>query len=170
MTDRNVALAWEISRAAGFRATSISPVAGQGSVNHVYVAVWDGEPRAVVRFAVDPLRTNEFEAEEWCLGKARLAGPQLRAVLRRLHTLEPAFGLAHGDLAPRNLLFPYAGAPVLIDWGSASAGPIPYGDLLPVYEGHHASGEPSGAELTAFANGMGIDRSRIWLLDRGRYT
>ncbi|MGI3784698.1 MAG: aminoglycoside phosphotransferase family protein [Janthinobacterium lividum] len=51
---------------------------------------------------------------------------RLRASVERLTTMDFAFGLAHGDLAPRNLVprrppLP----PVLLDWGTATTGPPP---------------------------------------------
>lgn len=80
---------------------------------------------------------------------------RLRARLRRLRDVAVGFGLSHGDLHPRNVIVPRAGPPVLIDWGSASAGPVPYGDLRPLLEEHRAAGDPSAAELQAFADGLG---------------
>ena len=89
---------------------------------------------------------------------------RLRSAIERLGDVELDFGLCHGDLSPRNLIFPRSGPPVLIDWGTAAVGPVPYGDLLPVVKAHHATGEPSYTELPAFAETLG--RS----LPEGRHT
>lgn len=68
------------------------------------------------------------------------AGQQerLRAALTELSDVDLAFGLCHGDLSLRNLVVPDTGDPVLIDWGSASAGPLPFGDLSPAVRSHPA--------------------------------
>ncbi len=91
------------------------------------------------------------------------AGQQthLLSVLSPLMDVEWTFGLSHGDLSLRNLIIPPVGAPVLIDWGSASAGPVPYGDLLPLVKAHRAIGDPSTADLTAFAAGLGTPLEAI---------
>jgi len=87
--------------------------------------------------------------------------PRLRSGLTRLGSLEWSYGLRHGDLAPRNLLVPPAGLPVLIDWGSASAGPVPYGDLLPAVKMHRATGQPSTADLHAYAADLGTPLEQV---------
>ncbi len=86
------------------------------------------------------------------------AGDQarLRSLVRDLGQLPTRFGLNHGDLSLRNVLVPDTGDPVLIDWGSSAAGPTPFGDLLNVFKVHRATGDPSMAELTAFAEGCGL--------------
>jgi Ser/Thr protein kinase RdoA (MazF antagonist) len=66
-----------------------------------------------------------------------------------------AYGLRHGDLAPRNLLTTPEGSSVLLDWGQASVGPIPYGDLLTVYRSHLVEGRPTAAELDVFSAALG---------------
>ncbi len=251
---RNVGLAREIAKIHGLRLGRIVSVAGQGSVNRVYVLSSDTS-RFVIRFAIDPLRQDEFEVEAWCLAQAAAYGipsprvvacgnlrkipyliqtfaegapgtkarslaswrlmaeyarvvhtipitddapdglfsrfgrdldeawrahlnynldqlvatdalirlgvypadqqTRLRSALTRLEDVELFFGLCHGDLSLRNLLVPRVGAPVLIDWGSASAGPVPYGDLVPLVKAHRVTGDPSTAELHAFAAGLG---------------
>lgn len=58
----------------------------------------------------------------------------LRTMLERLEAIQFTFGLAHGDLAPRNLITRRPPAPpVLIDWGTATTGPAPWTDLQQVY-------------------------------------
>jgi aminoglycoside phosphotransferase (APT) family kinase protein len=59
-------------------------------------------------------------------------GRQLQLVesLHDLASVPLRFGLSHGDLTTRNLLVSDTGPPVLIDWGSAAFGPVPWTDLL----------------------------------------
>lgn len=59
---------------------------------------------------------------------------RLRTLLDRLESSNFSFGLAHGDLAPRNLISRRPPSPpVLIDWGTATTGPAPWTDLQQVY-------------------------------------
>lgn len=81
---------------------------------------------------------------------------QLRSVVARLGESQFDFGLTHGDLSLRNLLVPLDGPPVLIDWGSASVGPIPYGDLLGLVRMHRAGNVSGMNELAAFCDGYGL--------------
>ncbi len=261
---RDIRLAREIARRHALAAEDILPIVGHGSVNHVWVT-GSGPARSVIRFAIDPLRNNELEAEAWCLNKAASVGipsPQviaqgclkgvpylietfvrgipgnelrspglwttlgryarkvhsialtddapaalfsrfgrelrdawkahlgynvaqltpadplialgvyqtgeqerLRAALLELNDADLAFGLSHGDLSPRNLVVADTGDPVLIDWGSGSAGPLPFGDLLPAVRAHRLIDDPSSAELEALAVGLGVrlDEIRITL-------
>ncbi len=258
---RDFRLARDIARRHGLASKDLSPIVGHGSVNHVWVT-GAGAARSVIRFAIDPLRTNELEVEAWCLDKAFTAGipspgviaqgclrdvpylietfvqgapgnerrspelwrtlgsygrtvhsiavtddapaalfsrfgrdlheawkahlaynvaqlapadplialgaypagrqERLRVALTELNDADLAFGLRHGDLSLRNLLVPDAGEPVLIDWGSASAGPLPFGDLLPAVRAHQLIDDPSSAELEAFAVGLGVRLEESW--------
>jgi aminoglycoside phosphotransferase (APT) family kinase protein len=74
--------------------------------------------------------------------------PELR---RRIEVLPRALpvGLVHGDLAPRNLLYPPGSPPVLIDWGCATAGVVPFDDLVAI-----ARDDERG--LRPFCEGYGI--------------
>lgn len=81
---------------------------------------------------------------------------RLRSVLSRLAHAPISFGLIHGDLSLRNLLVASGRRPVLIDWGSASVGPVPFGDLQPLVQAHRDDNDPSDAELQAFAEGLDI--------------
>lgn len=87
-------------------------------------------------------------------------GPEQQAALRQVVTglasAELAFGLTHGDLSMANVLVPEDGAPVLIDWGSAQAGPSPHDDLVTVLGRHRLQGDPSATEMAAFADGCGL--------------
>lgn len=59
---------------------------------------------------------------------------RIRTLLQTLGTADFRFGLAHGDLAPRNLIPRRAPSPpFLIDWGTARTGPAPWTDLQQVY-------------------------------------
>jgi hypothetical protein len=59
---------------------------------------------------------------------------RLRALIEGPRSVDFAFGLAHGDLAPRNLIPRRAPSPpVLLDWGTATSGPAPWTDLQRVY-------------------------------------
>jgi aminoglycoside phosphotransferase (APT) family kinase protein len=59
---------------------------------------------------------------------------RIRTLLETLDAADFAFGLAHGDLAPRNLIpRPTPSPPFLIDWGTATTGPAPWTDLQRVY-------------------------------------
>ncbi|WP_203568534.1 phosphotransferase family protein [Aestuariimicrobium ganziense] len=68
-----------------------------------------------------------------------------------LAEVELVHGLCHGDLNPGNVLVADDGELVLLDWGSAAAGPVPWADLMHLQEGHfrHAAGDfaaPFGVE------------------------
>ena len=81
--------------------------------------------------------------------------PRLRDVVDDLLQRDLAYGLRHGDLAPRNLLRPANGSPVLLDWGQASVGPVPHGDLLGAFTSHAVQGQPTAAELDTFSGALG---------------
>ncbi|NQX26429.1 phosphotransferase [Microbacteriaceae bacterium VKM Ac-2854] len=86
---------------------------------------------------------------------------RLRELIAPLAFAPFAHGLAHGDLAPRNLI-PRAAAPALIDWGAASTGPAPWTELQRVYQ------EQPPDALAAFAVGAGVtlDSDILALLHR----
>ncbi len=86
--------------------------------------------------------------------------PHLRHVLTELMDRDMTHGLCHGDLAPRNLLIQATTSPVLLDWGSAAVGPVPYGDLIPAMKSHLATGSPSIAELNVLATALGAPLPR----------
>lgn len=95
----------------------------------------------------DPLRSD---------GAYASAAPLLSA-LETLATGEYAFGLAHGDLAPRNLISRGPDqAPVLIDWGAAGTGPTPWTDARRVFEWAVVDGSISRAEYDEFVAGAGV--------------
>lgn len=88
---------------------------------------------------------------------AYTSGPVLRSVLEPLGTTPFGHGLAHGDLAPRNLLSrgPHR-APVLLDWGTAETGPTPWTDARRVFVWATLDHEVEPADLDAFLEGAGI--------------
>ena len=83
--------------------------------------------------------------------------PRLRQLMLRLVDTPMRFGLSHGDLAARNVLVRPDRELVLIDWGSAACGPVPYTDLLTLLRDHEQNSDPSTDELVAFADGHGLD-------------
>jgi aminoglycoside phosphotransferase (APT) family kinase protein len=75
----------------------------------------------------DPLRAAGAYAPD--------SAPLLRELLEGLSRQAFDFGLAHGDLAPRNLIAQGSDEPpVLIDWGAATTGPSPWTDARRVFE------------------------------------
>ena len=87
--------------------------------------------------------------------------PRLRALVSGLLDQDFGYGLRHGDLAPRNLLKTPSGSLVLLDWGQASVGPIPHGDLLDAHRSYVADGQPTAPELDAFADALGAPLGTI---------
>jgi aminoglycoside phosphotransferase (APT) family kinase protein len=81
--------------------------------------------------------------------------PRLHGVVSRLLDHKLTHGLRHGDLAPRNLLITPDGSRVLLDWGQASVGPVPHGDLLAAYRSHTVEGHPTATELDVFSDALG---------------
>ena len=79
----------------------------------------------------------------------------------RLADTKMSFGLSHGDLASGNVLVRPDGALVLIDWGAATCGPIPYTDLLILERIHASDDNPSIKDLAAYAVGYDLDLGRI---------
>lgn len=64
-------------------------------------------------------------------------------------------GLAHGDLALRNVIVTLSGEPVLIDWGSARTGPVPFVDLINLLRNSDDQQNPTDLEIEAFLGGFG---------------
>lgn len=97
--------------------------------------------------ADDPLRHDGAYA----------AAGALRRHVERLAAERFAFGLAHGDLAPRNLIARGPDrAPVLIDWGAAATGPSPWTDARRVFEWAFVDGTISRAEYDEFTAAAGL--------------
>src|SRR5690606_28129773 len=90
--------------------------------------------------------------------------PLLRALISHLSTAHFDFGLAHGDLAPRNLIScGRESPPVLIDWGTATTGPAPWTDLQRVYQWAVHDESISHEALTDFAIAAGTPLDSITL-------
>ena len=85
---------------------------------------------------------------------ARSVLPALRHLVGSLGDRPIASGLVHGDLALRNLIVSGDGAPVLIDWGSASTGPVPHTDLVNLLRNRDGEAHPTDAEIDAFVAGF----------------
>jgi aminoglycoside phosphotransferase (APT) family kinase protein len=81
----------------------------------------------------------------------------LRALLTELGSARFEHGLAHGDLAPRNLIWRgRTEEPVLLDWGAASVGPAPWTDLQRVYQWAVHDQTVPRAALDDFAAAAGL--------------
>ena len=78
-TERDATFAKRIATRLGLPAAPIQKLPA-GSVNHTFVVGQDDE-RCVIRFAVDPLRVDEFLAEAWCLRLASAHGIASPAVV-----------------------------------------------------------------------------------------
>jgi len=83
--------------------------------------------------------------------------PTLRRWLHDLDGLETSHGLVHGDLAPRNLVSQGGDvAPVLLDWGTATTGPVPWTELQRSFQAVVVDRELPWSTLVDLADGMGI--------------
>jgi aminoglycoside phosphotransferase (APT) family kinase protein len=90
-------------------------------------------------------------------GYSKKQQPALRALLTELGSARFEHGLAHGDLAPRNLISRGSTeAPVLLDWGTASVGPAPWTDLQRVYQWAVHDQTVPPAALVRFAAAAGL--------------
>ena len=87
---------------------------------------------------------------------------QLADSLRELMDLPAHFGLSHGDLTSRNLIAPGSGPLVLIDWGSASFGPVPWTDLLILDRDARHTGTSVEPDVDAYLDAVGLNRAAIW--------
>ena len=85
---------------------------------------------------------------------------RLRAVFLRLERQDFRHGLAHGDLALHNLLVPDgpSAPPVLLDWGSATTGPVPHLDVALLLRNRDERGNPTDAEIDHLLDGFGLRR------------
>ena len=77
--DRNAALAVRIATQLGLPVEPLETLRA-GSVNQTFVVGYDAE-RCVIRFAVDPLRVDEFVTEAWCMRLAAAHGIASPAVV-----------------------------------------------------------------------------------------
>ncbi|ROP65299.1 phosphotransferase family protein [Curtobacterium sp. PhB115] len=89
---------------------------------------------------------------------AYVSADEMRDLIGRLESERFDLGLAHGDLAPRNLISrgPLA-PPVLIDWGAAETGPTPWTDARRVVEWAFIDESISRQEHDEFMVSAGLD-------------
>lgn len=88
--------------------------------------------RSHLRYNLDELSERDPLIEDGVYQRQDL--DRIRTLLETLEAADFAFGLAHGDLAPRNLIPRRTPSPpFLIDWGTATTGPAPWTDLQQVY-------------------------------------
>lgn len=89
-----------------------------------------------VRYNREALAVDDALLLEGVYGQDDLA--VLQGLVDDLNDTEFRYGLAHGDLAPRNLISRgSSAAPALIDWGTATTGPTPWTDFQRVYQFDH---------------------------------
>lgn len=107
------------------------------------------EPPLAEHVLADPLLTDgAYQPDDL---------PTLRRWLHDLDDLETSHGLVHGDLAPRNLVPQGADvAPVLLDWGSATTGPVPWTELQRSFQAVAVDRELPWSTLVDLADGMGV--------------
>lgn len=118
-------------------------------VGHPPDAPPPAEPPLVEHLLADPLLAD---------GAYRLDDlPTLRRWLHDLDDLETSHGLVHGDLAPRNLVSQGADvAPVLLDWGTVTTGPVPWTELQRSFQAVVVDRELPWSTLADLADGMGV--------------
>lgn len=87
---------------------------------------------------------------------------RMREAILGLADVPMRFGLSHGDLTSRNLIIPDVGPAVLLDWGSASFGPVPWTDLLVLDRDARQAGAGTGPDLAAFTAAMGLRMAEVW--------
>lgn len=76
----------------------------------------------------------------------------IKKALRTLMEESFVFGLFHGDLSPRNVIF-RKDTVYLLDWGTAEIGTVPYHELGALIRNNEAAGD----HLHLFLEGMGIN-------------
>ena len=59
-------------------------------------------------------------------------------------------GLCHGDLSTRNLIAAAGGGYVVLDWGSAAVGPVPWTDLELIQRWHAGADTVSAVSAAAW--------------------
>ncbi|QAY65786.1 aminoglycoside phosphotransferase family protein [Paenibacillus protaetiae] len=89
---------------------------------------------------------------------------QIHGIFSGLLQQSFVFGLAHGDLSLQNIMVSPAGQVILLDWGSAEVGVMPYGDILLVMQASLKGGKPSKSEFQAFMEGRGLNEDDLPLL------
>ena len=125
-------------------------------------------PRPRRRLARPPrLQPGQSDGRRPAAGAGRLqpgaVGPSLRRLISGLRRHRLGHGFVHGDLSTRNLIADPVGSYVVLDWGSASAGPTPWTDLELIRR-WHVTGGP-GQRGVGRRVARGAERCRV---DRGR--
>jgi Ser/Thr protein kinase RdoA (MazF antagonist) len=111
------------------------PTAWTQHVHHNLAALGDDDPL----FELGVYRASDLEwLTDWVSSTNPVGQPH---------------GLFHGDLNPGNVLVDPDGELVLLDWGSAATGPVPWGDLVHLHRGRF----PHLAEDFAAGFGIGPD-------------
>ncbi|WP_286346165.1 phosphotransferase family protein [Frondihabitans sucicola] len=109
-----------------------------------------------VRYNRDALTPDDLLLRDGAYSAHAL--PFLRRQLDDLSARRFRFGLAHGDLAPRNLLSRGADQPpVLLDWGAATTGPTPWTDAQRVFEWAFCERTISRSAYEEFAAAAGVN-------------
>ncbi|MFJ3034910.1 aminoglycoside phosphotransferase family protein [Curtobacterium pusillum] len=136
------------------------------------IALVGAPPSLFSRFGTDPAtawrahvayNVRSLDGDDPLLqAGAYTSASALRAAFEPLGIRAFEHGLAHGDLAPRNLLSrgPDA-APVVIDWGAAEVGPMPWTDARRVFGWWHLDREVSEQEFGAFAAAAGLGEPEV---------
>lgn len=102
------------------------------------------------------LRPDDPIAADGAYATSDLA--RIRSSLSGLEQTSFTFGLAHGDLAPRNLLSAgSAQPPVLIDWGGATTGPAPWTEARRAYEWAFCDRTITEPEYAELLTALGLD-------------
>ena len=82
---------------------------------------------------------------------------RLRVLIEQLMLVDFRHGLAHGDLAPRNLVPRRSPLPpILLDWGTATTGPAPWTDIQRVFAWTRYDRLVDELALAQFAEGAGV--------------
>ena len=115
----------------------------------------DSAWRAHLQYNLDALSSQDALLDDGVY--LRQDRDRLRVSIEQLMLVDFRHGLAHGDLAPRNLVprrppLP----PVLLDWGTATTGPTPWTDLQRVYAWTRYDPSVDELALAHFADGAGV--------------
>lgn len=112
--------------------------------------------RAHLQYNLDALSSHDLLLDDGVY--ARQDSERLRASIEQLMRVDFRHGLAHGDLAPRNLVPRHPPTPpVLLDWGTATTGPAPWTDLQRVYAWMRYDRSIDELALAQFAEGAGVN-------------
>lgn len=115
----------------------------------------DAAWRAHIRYNIDQLGRDDPLVDLGVYQRTDRA--RLRETFLRLERRNLRHGLVHGDLALRNLIVPPepSAPPVLLDWGSATTGPLPHLDLVLLLGNRDERANPTDLEIAHFLEGYG---------------